>query len=406
MSAKRFTTVGRLSGYVAGLLVASGLLLTAHQVSTAHQPTSPQPKAEAPEVPQVPQVPQVPADSQPHVIKAQPMGSQPLGPDGQPDCHGPLYYKLKKDDELKKQLDSNRQEFTKFTYEVQEILVRKQNEERGQLMAEKLAYTKRCAAAKEQPSFLCAAYSKRSLETCFLLPDGLDAIFCRVMLGLDLGKEAAFPPAAPGAAKDARVQTDDLAVSMLLEGAGTGKLACPDQLPAELDTMCRQAAAVVEKGGDAAAAPQVQLLAGWVMALYKRDSQLCRKIPKPEHAEFCAAYIDKDLTLCRTKRPLLDYVDQDWSCRSTLLATRLYPIKNGSEVVLTLGSPYEGTGDCTISMVVEYGGTQNRRDVKTLQLKSGDVTEVRIPLAGEKFLRAEPNCKWSDKDWGVPVLAK
>ncbi len=385
-----------------GLLLAVLLLLAGvGSTSRAQQPTA------VPEATKAGAAAGVPQQAQPiHVIPTAPMGTVPVTATGEPDCHGPLYYKMKKDDTDNKKRDSDRNEIFRFTFEMQDILVKKQNEERALLMAEKAKYSKRCEQAKQQPSLLCSGYSKRSLQSCMLLPDGFDAILCRVALGLDLGAEAAFPKSAEGSQPNAAFRTDDMAVSMLLEGAGTGRLECPKGLPAELEKICREAAAAVDAGAVAGASPEATLLAAWVMALSKRDSALCRAIPKPEHAEFCAAYLNKDLTACTMRRPLLDYVDQDWSCRSTILSTRLHPISLGSEVVLTLGSPYFGTGECTVSMVVEYGGTQNRRDVQTLTLKSQEVKEVRIQLAGEKFLRAESNCEWSDPHWGNPSASR
>lgn len=398
MSAKRFSTVGRVTGYVVGLLAALALLLVSHQVSTAQQPVGPQPKAD---VLEIPQVPQVPADTQPHVIKAEPRGIQPVGPDGQPDCHGPLYYKLKKDEETRRKLDSSRAELKKFTYEVQEILVREQEKERKQLMEQKLAYTKRCEAAKEQPSLLCSAYAKRSLDACLVISHGPDSMLCRVALGLDLGIEAAIPRSPEGTKMDPRVLTETLIVRALLDAAGSGRLVCPDGLVGDPKRFCAEAEAVVAGADFAKGSPEARTIAAWVQALHRRDSGLCSLIPMPEHAEFCAAYLDKDLSRCKPRRPLVDYVDQDWSCRSILLSTRLYPVDGGSEVVLTLGSPYDGTGDCTVGVVVEYGGTQNRRDVKTLQLNPGDVTDLRVRFAGERFLRAEPKCTWSEKHIGL-----
>lgn len=383
MATKR-SPLGSCARVSAVALFALFPLLSPASTSTVQQPSPPSAVAD----------PQAPASA--------PSAVDPDAPaPGEPDCHGPLYYRLKADGEKRKQQDGIKQQIMSFTFDVQDILERQRDLEYKSLLEEKLASSGKCASSKMLPSFVCTAYGKHDLEACFALTRGFDSIICRVALAMENGRAAAFPPAGTGALKE-KFRTDDMAVDLLLNTAQTGHMECPTDAPARLAPLCQFAADAVERGASGPDTPEeARMLAQWALALHSRDPESCAALPTKEHAEFCTAFLAKDPSLCKMRRPLNDVVDRDWSCRSTLLATRLHPLKQGSEVILTVGSPYVGTGTCVVRVVTEYGGTQNRRNVQSLTLKTHDVREVRIPLSGEKFIRAESECQWSDPQWSA-----
>lgn len=260
---------------------------------------------------------------------------------GQPDCHGPLYYKLKNQDKVRREQEAARTEVERFVDSVGEKLVAANLARGKELVAQRKGEWLTCLAGTRRPSVLCQAVVRGDEKHCRFLAAPEMREPCLLL--------ARVAAAAQARSTEACAALGDAPERRLCEFAAGAAPACegvPERSPAR--QVCRALETHQHLAGDGPLSPDAVAAVAWVRALKARDASECGVMTDSGERGSCRAAALRDEGACPLDRPTIEHVDDDYSCRNLVLSFGSHATAAGTEVVVRLGGDFPGSADCQV----------------------------------------------------------
>lgn len=300
----------------------------------------------------------------------------------QPDCHGPLYYKLKNQDKEQRTSEAARAEVDRFVDSAGGKLVAANLAEGTALLAQRKGEWLDCLARTRRPSVLCLAVVRADEKLCSALsaPERREPclMLSRVATAVKAGRAELC--AAMGEVPERR----------LCELAAGGGGSCDGLPEGAASRVCRAVAA--KAGGKASGlSPEEAVAVAWVRALSAREAAGCDAIPESRERGVCRAAAAGSEEACPLDRPTIEHVDGDYSCRNLVLSHRVHSSAAGTELVVRLGGDFPGKADCQVK--ARLAGSKERIVGSVHPDRGLDLTEIRALVEGP-VEGVEATCRW------------
>ena len=303
------------------------------------------------------------------------------------DCHGPLYYKMKNEAEKQRAAEEDRKEATALMEKWGEFLWKVENKRIPEEKKAQFRRYERCLKRKGHPSLLCTALGKHDSSLCRGVIREAEKHTCNLILGVD------------GALRKKDISVcDELATGDMRSVCRfviSGEFHCETLSDSPIRVPCETMKVAFDTGTIPTSMDhEASSAAAWMMALLKDDDSFCKRIPTGKEAEACKALVNNTTEVCEKVRPLVEPIDNDYSCRNIVLDVRTHKLGDRTEVIALLGSTYKGNGTCIIKLHLKNNGKPMVRVVETLNMEIGKHFKRRFVLEKEEFVSIRGDCTW------------
>jgi hypothetical protein len=308
-------------------------------------------------------------------------------PAGDENCHGPLYHKLKAQDKEHRAAEAARVEVSSFVERLAPVLFEAQRAEIESIMATKHGEYVKCVAGTKKPSPLCVAMASGVEKPCTLLTNPDEQGPCLQLAGFAAALKA------HDASLCARIEMPD--IRRVCQFVVTDNFTCGELGDGPAADVC-----AVLAGGDTTKLEElpdeVRGPAHWLLALTRKESSWCAKLGSPEESEACRAALAGNDDMCRPSRPLIEHIDNDYSCRKILGRHSVRQGAGGSELTMLFVSPYKGQAGCALRLrLTAADGSEVVRKLTPLTVPgSGFFTELRQPIGEHRLVEVISDCTW------------
>lgn len=314
-------------------------------------------------------------------------------------CHGPLYYKLKAQAQEHRMAEAARAEVFAFVERVAPVLFEAQRAEIESVMATKHEEYVACVAGTKKPSPLCVAMASGVEKPCMLLTNPDEQAPC-----LQLARFAAAIK-AKDASDCARIETPD--IRRVCEFVATDNFTCGELGEGPAADVCG-----ILAGGDTAKLAdlpdEVKGPVHWLLALTRKENSWCAKLGSPEESEACVAAVAGNDKMCRPVRPLVEHIDNDYSCRKILGRQSVRRGPAGNELTMLLVSPYKGEASCALRLrLAASDGKEIVQKLTPLAIPgSGFFTELSHPMGDHTLVEMISDCTWDSESSRIDLRRK
>jgi hypothetical protein len=318
---------------------------------------------------------------------------------GQPDCHGPLYYKLKNQDKVRREQEAARTEVERFVDSVGEKLVAANLARGKELVAQRKGEWLTCLAGTRRPSVLCQAVVRGDEKHCRFLaaPEMREPCLLLARVAAAAQARSTEACAALGDAPERRLCEYAAGAAPACEGlpAGPAVRVCQALNAGAGDGAGTGDRAGAGRGLAAGLSPEEAAAVGWVRALSTRDAGGCDLIAEAGERGICRAAASRSEEACPLDRPTIEHVDDDYSCRNLVLSFGSHATAAGTEVVVRLGGDFPGSADCQVKarLVAPAPGTVERTLGAVRPERGLDLTEIRGVVEGP-VEAVTASCRW------------
>lgn len=322
-------------------------------------------------------------------VKSGTVADGPVAGDGSnaKDCHGPLYYRLKEEDRVKREAESAYGVMEAFVHSASKVLYPAQKTELDRLFAEQEQAHARCLQEHLQPATLCLAMARRDASLCQQQPSAELQQWCNHLL---LAYEAVTTRSAAPCGK-INLSAERAMCEFLVGGDFNCKQLADDMAPAceALAAALSGAQLPADMPGEARAAVQ------WIVAVKRQESAACEPLSDTADRTACQALLKADPALCPRVRPLDEYLDDDFSCRQPLLYKAEHPAAWGNLVALTVASAMPGPGQCEVSLdLLENGQKRTMKADDASLAGNGDYEHYHLFTGQGRLIDVRVSCRW------------
>lgn len=303
-------------------------------------------------------------------------------------CHGPYVKKLLAQDKEAKEAEIDQRILRDFFNDTGQTLESAHRAEQKRLSEERLAAYKQCLRDHKRPSIMCTVMSQRDPEGCQELVAKEDRATCFQLLTIGNA----------GADEDPKLCeiVEHSEVKAVCRFIATRQFDCQGLTVPEYRAVCQAVSdglagkSLPEGLGDA---EKTGLY--WLLAIIQGNAELCQQVPDGKEADGCRAAVARDSSVCPGIRPTVEFLDHDFSCRDVLMYQKLHKRAQGSELVLELGTPFRGTGNCTTTLHLKAQEKPVLRKLEPVVLGAEKTwQELRYRLVGETLHHVVVECTW------------
>jgi len=303
------------------------------------------------------------------------------------DCHGPLYYKQRQQDKEQRQAEEARVEVAAFVERIAPTLFAAQRAEIESIMAARQKDYLACVASTKKPSPLCVAMASGNARPCQLLGNADERGPCLQlsMFAAALKKKDASPCAG--------IDVPD--IRRVCEFVASGNYTCGELGEGPAASVCTMLA-----GGDTTKLDElpaeVKGPLHWLLALTRKQISWCEKLASVEEVEACGAAVSGREEMCRPVRPMVEHLDNDYSCRKILGRHSVRPGGDGKVLNMLFVSPYKGKASCELAVRLSTpDGKEVTQKLGVLAIPgSGHFVEKSHPIGSHRLLEVISGCTW------------
>lgn len=303
------------------------------------------------------------------------------------DCHGPLYYKMKSDDIKNRTIDHARRMTVGFASQMGRLLevrTRSDYERRSEARFESF---KTCLQEQRKPPVVAVALTRGEPEMCDYALSRAEQFWCPFFIAL--GKALPRKSAAPCEALPRPDQVE------LCRQIVEDRLDCsiPGLTLSERE-LCRQLRETRDSGNLVLGPlPEINIVIRFILALEGHTLSWCQEGMPEKYRQTCEAMIRGNTQQMDRRRPGIELVDRDFSCRYLVLDIDRRTEPQGTEVVLHTDGSFALEGHCDVFLDIAASGGQLRRKVATIDPILPGHQRIRSILGpGETLMDASEDC--------------